>query len=487
MLSLIILLRRNLDIDGTMNHFTLHFKFFLILLMGTLQLQQAPSQELSDFMNLGIREDVETVEPYYDYEHIPDFTYDEIEARIKKMDTDMPFELNETIFAFINYFTVRNRDYTKMVLARKEIYFPLFEEALGTHKMPEDIKFLSIIESGLNPKARSRVGAMGLWQFMPATGREYKLFVNDYIDDRMDPEMSTDAALLFLKALYRRFGDWELALAAYNCGPGNVNKAIRRSGGKKSFWEIYNYLPRETRSYIPQFQAIMYVLRHPELHNFVLEEPTYPIPYDKVTLNEGYDLEDFAKITEICIEDLEYLNPSILNRKIPDFKKNLALRVPKNKVAFITENQEWIIDSLRIEAEKYLAENKPIQQPQPQSLHNLTYRVKSGDVLGTIARQYNVSLNQLKAWNNLSSNMIRVGQVLHIYQDNASFEKNLANNSNSNNSVSQVGDNKTYTVQPGDSLWLISKKLDGVTIDQLKKLNNLNNNQIKPGQKLIIG
>ncbi|MFC4873386.1 lytic transglycosylase domain-containing protein [Negadavirga shengliensis] len=466
-----------------------HRKFFLIFLIGGLHLQHTSGQELSDFMNLGLRDKVETVEPYYDYEYIPDFTYNEVEKRVKGMKTDMPFELNETIFAFVNYFTVRNREYTRMVLARKEIYFPLFEEALKDHNMPEDIKFLSIIESGLNPRARSRVGAMGLWQFMPGTGREYKLYVNEYIDDRMDPEMSTEAALLYLKALYRRFGDWELALAAYNCGPGNVNKAIRRSGGKKTFWEIYNYLPRETRSYIPQFQAIMYVLRHPELHNFVLEEPTYPIPFEKITLNEGYDLENFAKITDICIEDLEHLNPSILNRQIPGFKKNMALRIPRNKISYITENQEWIIDSLRLEAERFLAENKPAprQEDISQPMHTLTYRVKPGDVLGKIAQQYNVPLTQLKSWNNLSSNMIRVGQVLHIYQDNASFEKNLANNTRSNNSVSESGDNKTYTVQPGDSLWLISKKLNGVTIEQLKKLNNLNNNQIKPGQKLIIG
>src|SRR5690606_33799536 len=220
-------------------------------------------QDLVSFLE-GQQEDEALILPQYDYEYIPDFTYDQVKARIQAMETDMPFELNETIFSFIHYFTVRNRGYAKMILERKDTYLPMFEEALARHQMPDDIKYLAIIESGLNPRARSRVGAMGLWQFMPATGREYKLYVNNHMDDRMDPELATEAALKYLKALHRMFGDWEVALAAYNCGPGNVRKAIRRSGGKKTFWEIYNYLPRETRSYIPQFQAIMYVLRYAE-------------------------------------------------------------------------------------------------------------------------------------------------------------------------------------------------------------------------------
>ncbi|WP_154856685.1 lytic transglycosylase domain-containing protein [Cyclobacterium xiamenense] len=425
----------------------------------------------------------ETVAPFYDYEHIPDFTYDEVEKRVAAMETDMPFELNETIFAFINYFTVRNRDYTRMVLARQDMFFPLFDEALEKHDMPADIKYLAIIESGLNPKARSRVGAMGLWQFMPATGKEYQLYVNSHVDDRLDPEKSTDAALRYLKVLNRRYNNWELALAAYNCGPGNVNKAIRRSGGKRTFWGIYRYLPRETRSYIPQFQAIMYVLRHAEAHNLILEEPAYAMDFDKVSLGAGFTLENLAKFTDLCLEDLEYLNPSLLRSEVPDFNKDRTINVPLHKVAFITENQPWLVDSLQLEKERYLA-SLPEEPEKP--LHNLTYRVRSGDVLGKIAQQYGVSVSQLKSWNNLYSNTIRIGQVLHIYQDNDSFDKTIAS-SQQPPAVTETSAGKMYTVQPGDSLWLISRKLEGVSIDQLKKLNNLNSNQIKPGQKLIIG
>lgn len=427
-------------------------------------------------------EEPQTVMPFYDYEHIPDFTYQEVEQRISEMDTDMPFELNETIFAFINYFTVRNRDYTRMVLERKDMYFPMFDTFLSEHDMPEDIKYLSIIESGLNPEARSRVGAMGLWQFMPATGKEYQLYYNSHVDDRMDPERSTEAALRYLKVLNRRFKNWELALAAYNCGPGNVNKAIRRSGGKRTFWGIYRYLPRETRSYIPQFQAIMYVLRYAEEHNLILEEPAYPMAYEKVDIGKGFTLENLAKHTGLCVEDLEYLNPSLKRREVPDFGKAISLNVPHHSHEYITNNQEWIVDSLNIERQRYLAEKPELKTAKP--LYNATYRVRSGDVLGTIAQKYGVSVSQLKSWNGLYSNTIKIGQVLHIQHDNAGFEKNIAS---SGTITTNSNGGKMYTVQPGDSLWLISRKLEGVTIDQLKKLNNLNNNQIKPGQKLIIG
>lgn len=437
-------------------------------------------QELHEFLNGGETNEEEMILPIYDYEHIPDFTYEEVKQRVQAMDTEMPFELNETIFSFINYFTVRNRSYTKMTLARMDTYMPLFEKVLEKQQMPDDIKYLAIIESGLNPKARSRVGAMGLWQFMPATGREYKLYVNQHMDDRMDPELATEAAVRYLKALHRMFGDWEVALAAYNCGPGNVRRAIRRSGGKRTFWGIYNHLPRETRSYVPQFQAIMYVLQHAKEHNLILEEPSFPIPYETVQFNHEVDLEKFAEISGICIEDIEELNPSILKRRIPPSHKHYALKVPKTNSEFLAENMEWISDSV---STAYHADRLVAAQSNLGDGEKITYRVRSGDALGTIARRYNVSVSDLKSWNGLYSNLIRVGQQLSIYTDSPPFDQNLASTSSNDN----PSKGRVYTVQPGDSLWLISRKVEGVTIDQIKKLNNLNNNRIKPGQKLIIG
>ena len=463
--------------------------FALILLLHN----SLHAQELFSTNTTPIEE--ETISPVYQFEYIPDFNYQEVAKKIKAMETDMPFELNDRIFSFINYFTVRNREYTRMVLQRQDIYFPLFEETLAEHNMPDDIKFLAIIESGLNPKAKSRVGAMGLWQFMPATGKMYSLDVNRDVDDRMDPEMSTEAAAKYLKSLHRMFGNWELALAAYNCGPGNVRKAIRRSGGKTTFWGVYDYLPKETRSYVPQFQAMMYVLRHAEDHNFVLENPTYPIAYEKIKFNQELDLEQLANITGICIEDLEHLNPSVQNRMIPSSNRHMAVRVPKSKSEYITQNQEQFAEAVKLTTERSIAyRSAPVKSPNSpasstaistNSQNKIVYVVKSGDVLGSIAQRHGTTVTNLKAWNNLSNNTIKVGQKLNVYTKSSAFDKAIAQN---NNTSSSISDNpKTYTVQPGDSLWLISKKHNGLSVEQIKKLNNLNTNSIKPGQKLIIG
>jgi membrane-bound lytic murein transglycosylase D len=472
-----------------LSHFLITGLFFSFLFSTSVK-----AQDFDRLSNAKIEEQM--IVPNYQFEYIPDFTYQEVAAKIKAMETDMPFELNEKIFAFINYFTVRNREYTKMVLQRQNLYFPLFEETLTDHEMPEDIKFLAIIESGLNPKAKSRVGAMGLWQFMPATGKMYSMNVNRDVDDRMDPDLSTEGAARYLKSLYRMFGDWELALAAYNCGPGNVRKAIKRSGGKKTFWGVYDYLPKETRSYVPQFQAMMYVLRHTEDHNLFLEQPTYPIAFEKIKFNQELDLEQLATVAGVCVEDLEFLNPSIQNRLVPATNLHMAIRVPKEKAELIAANKEQYAEAVKLTSERsdaLRASNStatPIKSVAVASSttnssagqqQKVIYTVKSGDVLGTIAARNGTTVTRLKTWNNLRSNNIRVGQKLVIYKNQANFENTLAQNSGNAGPAPE-----SYTVQPGDTLWLISKKLNGVTVDQLKKLNNLQSDQIKPGQKLKI-
>ncbi|SFA98833.1 LysM peptidoglycan-binding domain-containing protein [Algoriphagus aquimarinus] len=424
----------------------------------------------------------EEVLPNYHYEYIPDFTYEQIDRRVKAMDHEMAFELNDKVFSFIQYFTVRNRDYTKMVLARKELFFPMFDEMMTKHDMPLEIKYLSIIESGLDPQIRSRVGAMGLWQFMPATGRMYGMNTNNDIDDRMDPELSTEAAAKYLKSLYRMFDDWEVAMAAYNCGPGNVRKAIRKSGGKKTFWGIYNYLPRETRSYVPQVQAMLYILNHLEEHNFHPEDPTYVVEYEKIRFDRALSLDKLAELTNLCVSDLKTLNPAIKNKNLPESNRSMALRIPKSKVPYIKENLAWLNDSLNNAPTILLASNLHLQSvealAQDIRQNGTSYKVRSGDVLGSIAQRHGVTVTQIKSWNNLSSNLIRVGQTLHI---NSGMSNTIA--STQTNSSGQT----TYTVQPGDSLWIISKKHEGLTVEQIKRLNNLNSNNIKPGQKLIIG
>lgn len=456
-----------------------HGLFILVLITCLIPLTKGFTQEFPKD-ELALLED--QIQPNYHYEYIPDFTYDEVNQRIKAMKTEMPFELNDRIFSFIQYFTVRNRDYTKMVLARKEKFFPLFEETLQKHEMPIEIEYLAIVESGLDPQIRSRVGAMGLWQFMPATGRMYGMNVNSDIDDRMDPEMSTDAAAKYLKSLYRMFGDWEVAMAAYNCGPGNVRKAIRRSGGKTTFWGIYNYLPRETRSYVPQVQAFLYILNHLEEHNFSLEEPTYPIEYEKFRFDRALSFEKLSELTDICLKDLEEINPSVKNRTIPASNRTMEVKIPRGKASFLKENLAWIGDSLGNQSSVVLASNSaasivPIEKViATSSAGRISYKVKSGDVLGSIASRHGVSVTQVKEWNNLNSNLIKVGQTLYIYSGNSNPSSTIAENTGQ----------RTYTVRPGDSLWIISQK-HSLTVEQIKRLNNLNSNNIKPGQKLIIG
>lgn len=452
--------------------------FILVILASMTPLTKTLSQESPLEESLVLAEEVFA---NYHYEYIPDFTYEEVNQRIKAMKTDMPFELNDRIFSFIQYFTVRNRDYTKMVLARKEKFFPLFEETLLKHEMPTEIQYLAIVESGLDPQIKSRVGAMGLWQFMPATGRMYGMNVNADIDDRMDPEMSTDAAAKYLKSLYRMFGDWEVAMAAYNCGPGNVRKAIKRSGGKKTFWGIYNYLPKETRSYVPQVQAFLYILNHLEEHNFNLEEPTYPIEYEKFRFDRALSLEKLSELSAICLKDLEELNPSVKNRNIPVSNRSMEVKIPRVKAPFLKENLAWIGDSLGNQSTVYLASNStptvvPVEKAVTSTTGRIAYKVKSGDVLGSIASRHGVSVSQVKEWNNLSSNLIKVGQTLYIHSGNPTSSPTLAENSGQ----------RTYTVRHGDSLWIISQK-HSLSVEQIKRLNNLNSNNIKPGQKLIIG
>ncbi|REG83099.1 LysM peptidoglycan-binding domain-containing protein [Algoriphagus antarcticus] len=424
----------------------------------------------------------EEILPNYHYEYIPDFTYEDINRRVKSMDHEMYFELNDRIFSFIQYFTVRNRDYTKMVLARKELFFPMFDVTMAKHDMPLEIKYLSIIESGLDPQIRSRVGAMGLWQFMPATGRMYGMNSNSEVDDRMDPELSTDAAAKYLKSLHRMFGDWEVAMAAYNCGPGNVRKAIRRSGGKKTFWGIYNYLPRETRSYVPQVQAMLYILNHLEEHNFHPEDPTYVVEYEKIRFDRALSLDKLAELTNLCVADLKTLNPAIKNKTLPESNRSMALRIPKSKVPYIKQNLAWLNDSLNNAPTVLLASTVKVRSvetlTQEIKQNGTTYRVRSGDVLGSIAQRHGVTVTQIKSWNNLSSNLIRVGQTLNI---NSGMSGNVASIQTSSSGQT------TYTVQPGDSLWIISRKHEGLSVEQIKRLNNLNSNTIKPGQKLIIG
>jgi len=431
------------------------------------------------------------------YDFTPDFTYEMVEERLASLNSEVPVQLNDRVFSFIDYFAVRNRDYIRSVQQKADVYFPIFEKYLKAYGLPEELKYLSIVESGLRTNAISRVGAGGLWQFMPATGRFYKLHQDWYIDERMDPEKATEAACKYLKQLYDMFGDWDLALAAYNSGPGNVRKAIRRSGYKKTFWEVYRYLPRETRSYVPQFVAIMYTMNFNEFHNLFPAEKEYLMAYDTVMIDQYLHIETFANLTGLCTDDILKLNPHLIRGVIPESAKNYPLRIPSDKLEFVYENMDFLLDSAGKVGKEHL---EMLARDMPGSTYgreNIRYRVQSGDVLGTIAQRYHVRVSDLREWNRISGNMIRVGQTLNIWVlPNYQSKPNLYTPSTtiakvpSQSSVlaasATTGGSKYHMVQPGDTLWDISKKYGNVSIEKIKQLNNLSSSRIHVGQKLLI-
>ena len=357
--------------------------------------------------------------------------------------------------------------------------------------MPEELKYLAIVESGLNPRAKSRVSAIGLWQFMYGTARQFNLKIDWYVDERMDPEKSTEAACRYLKSLYEDFDDWELAMAAYNCGPGNVRKAIRRSGYKKKFWDIYRYLPRETRSYVPQYVAINYVANNAEAHNFFTDEYSRFLPEaDTLILNQSLYIKTLADLTGICSYDIECLNPSLKRRAVPESANNFVLNIPSDIKDVINRNRAYILDSARNagkEELEFVARNEP---GNTYGREKITHIVRSGDALSLIAEKYRVRITDIKEWNNLSGNLIRVNQKLNIWVTATYYtadQKKSISQSIPKPVATTDPTGEYHVVQPGDSLWKIAEQYNGLTIEMLKKLNNLESNKIVPGQKLKIG
>ena len=330
-----------------------------------------------------------------------------IQLRMEVLDAASPMDLswNPIAHSRIAFYAAKRPIHLGRMLGRAPLYFPLFEEALDRHDLPLELKYLAVVESGLNPKARSHAGARGLWQFMYATARGQGLRIDSYIDERRDPVRSSEAACVFLKKLYNQYGDWYLALAAYNAGPGNVNKAIRRSGGKKNFWEIRYFLPRETRNYVPAFMAVVYLMEYHAEHNIFPAELFTPYAaLDTVEVNTVLRFDQIAAHLNMDVESLSQLNPMFRLDIIPGPPEKWPLVLPQNLIpSFLAYQKDMILH----EPERT---PKIVFVPEP-----VIYRVKSGDVLGGIASNYGVSLKQIKEWNGLKGTMIRVGQKLKIH------------------------------------------------------------------------
>ncbi|MDX9854300.1 MAG: transglycosylase SLT domain-containing protein [Tenuifilaceae bacterium] len=352
------------------------------------------------------------------HSNIPDSVYINRLAQINSI-IDLPF--NSIVRSYINVYTQKKRDRVEVMLGLTDYYFPIFEEILDLYQLPTELRMLPVIESALNPRAVSRVGATGLWQFMYGTGRMYKLTINSYIDERRDPIASSHAAARFLKDLYSIYKDWTLVIAAYNCGPGNVNKAIRRSGGKRNYWDIYYYLPRETRGYVPAFIAATYALTYHKEHNLNPIAMNLPLVSDTIMVNDMLHLNQVAEVLNMPISTLRDLNPQYKMDIIPAKGKSYVLRIPMESVGQYIDNEQKIFaykDSVYFNPKSKIDPAKfksSYQYDVPSGSKKLVYRVKEGDVLGTIARRHGVSVSQLRSWNNIRGNIIRVGQKLTIY------------------------------------------------------------------------
>lgn len=345
--------------------------------------------------------------------------------RLSRMPSVMEMPYNEIIRKFIDMYAGRLRNQVSFMLSACNFYMPIFEEALDAYNLPLELKYLPIIESALNPSAVSRAGASGLWQFMIGTGKIYGLESNSLVDERRDPIKATWAAARYLKDLYDIYHDWNLVIAAYNCGPGNINKAIRRSGGETDYWSIYNYLPKETRGYVPAFIAANYVMTYYCDHNICPMETNIPDNTDTIQVNKNLHFEQIADICGVPTEQIKSLNPQYKREIIPGESKPYTLRLPQNYVSTFLDKQDTIYthraDELfknrRTVAIKENARYSGKRGSAYKGSGNVTYhKIRNGETLSTIANRYGVRVKDLQNWNGLRNTRISAGKRLKIYK-----------------------------------------------------------------------
>ena len=412
--------------------------------------------------------------------NVPDEVYIE---RIRQMNSFISLPYNDVVKNYIILYSEKMPTKMANILGLCKYYMPIFEEILNKYDMPEELKAMAVIESAMNPRAVSRAGAKGMWQFMYATAKMYGLHIDSYVDERLDPVKSAEAAAQYLKDAYEIFGDWNLAIASYNCGAGNVNKAIRRSGGKRAFWDIYPYLPRETRGYVPAFVGALYAMTYYKEHGIKPEAIEMPAHVDTFKINKMLHLRQVSDLTGAPLDELKDLNPQYSHEIIPGNSREYILRIPYNYTnAFIDQE-----DSLyRHKADEYFNPVTLKKIVDGADGERIVYKVKSGDVLGRIASRHRCTVAQIKKWNNLTSNNIRVGQKLVIYRGgSAPASASSSSSSSSSSSTAAPANATTYVVKSGDVLGKIAER-HGCTVAQLKAWNGLTSNNIQVGQKLIV-
>jgi len=437
----------------------------------------------------------------YTPDSIPWFDDYTFQARLAKLDANSPFDLvyNDHVRDFIKLYALRKRESVSRMMGVSQLYYPMFEEVFDRYNIPLELKHLAVIESALIPYAKSRAGAMGLWQFMYPTGKMFGLNVNSYIDLRCDPYKATVAAAEYLKSLYSMFNDWQMVLAAYNAGPGTISKAIRRSGGKKTYWEIRPYLPQETQGYVPAFIAANYVMNYAAEHNIYPAVPkkTY-FEVDTVVVKEYLTFDQISQALDIEIDDIQYFNPQYRKAVIPSGGHSLCL--PKAKIGVFLTNEQEIYAAVNTQNARQ--GQTPVQYTEVRKIHV----VKAGEKLSTIAAKYSVSVADLKSWNYIGKSGLKPGKKLTVYisekkPDDVKLAVNTEKKSDSagvaeeepkklaqtsyKNTAKPTSDYHWYKVKSGDNLSAIASKYK-IDVNTLKATNNLKNNDLKVGQMLKI-
>lgn len=445
--------------------------------------------------------------------NFPDSIY---RQRLERLPSVVQLPYNKVVRDCIDLYLVRKRNLVRYMLGMADFYFPIIERVLDKHNLPLELKYLAVVESALNPVALSRVGACGLWQFMLPTGKIYGLKINSLLDERRDPEKATEAACKYFEDMYAIYGDWNLVLASYNCGPGNVNKAIRRSGGKTDFWEIFPYLPKETRSYVPLFIAANYVMNYYCDHNICPLQTSLPLATDTVMVNNMLHLQQVSDVLNLDIEQLRALNPQYKRDIIPGNTGASVLKLPAAQTYAFVDKEDTIFTH---RAEDLLALCLPTDASaydKKQTTERVTHTVASGENIYTIANRYGVTPKDIRKWNKLGSNRVARGRKLVLHVDNGGVAfaqaktsakaKSAVNTQNDAKQEDRKTEKKatpvakqsnvlakasvkgitTYKVQSGDSLYSIAKKYPGVSTDDLRKVNGLTNANIHPGQVLKI-
>jgi len=413
---------------------------------------------------------------------LPNYPAILIQERMNSLGSEIALEYNSHVKGFIDLYGRKKKDLTSRMLGLSDYYFPIYEEILDRNNLPLELKYLSVVESALNPKATSWAGASGPWQFIYSTGVQYGLTINSYVDERRDVYKSTQAACEYFQASYDLYGDWLLVIASYNCGPGNVNKAIRRSGGSKNFWEIQKYLPRETRGYVPAFIAVTYLMNFADQHGITPTQADYFSLVEAVEINQLLTFEQLASALDLNEEHIYDLNPHYTKEMVPDIGGTMQVYLPYQKAMRYACIRDSIADM-----PLYDEEGKPYRLDL--SVEKVRYKVRKGDNLSSIARKYNVSSSDIKEWNVIHRNRVVPGRYLTIHLHKK--ERVYLDLPGQPILAQKLPDDKPctsfHTIKSGDTLSSISRQYEGVTVELLRKWNNLTENQVLiPGKVLKV-